>query len=194
LAAHKAESTQLETIRAAAEKWAGAIATIIGLFAISGIVKGPDDFAKVAVPWQFGVPIAWASAVTLGAVATVLAARAAYGLPQEAWLVGSVWVRERAIATKTAATWLYAAIGCALASFISFALAVGILWFAPRSTPLASLTLVTTSSTLVCGQLKSITMSEMTIADQMSGHDVTTSSSDVRIILSVTSCPAVSRP
>jgi hypothetical protein len=59
---------------------------------------------------------------------------------------------------------------------------------------LASLTLVTTSSTLVCGQLKSITMSEMTIADQMSGHDVTTSSSDVRIILSVTSCPAVSRP
>ena len=190
-AARNAEATQLETVRAAAEKWAGAIATIIGLFALSGIIKGPDDFAKVAMPWQIAIPIALTLAVGCGLTATLFAARAAYGLPKEIVAIGPIWTEERLRATKTAAKFLYAAIGGAVASFAAFAFAVGVLWFAPRAASPTSMTLLTTSTTLVCGQVKSVTMAQITIADVVTGGDVTTEAGAIRFMTAVSSCPVL---
>jgi hypothetical protein len=42
--------------------------------------------------------------------------------------------------------------------------------------------------------LKAITTSATTIADTISGHDVTTQSGDIRLILTVSSCPSLSAP
>jgi hypothetical protein len=192
VAAQVAATNQLPNVRAAAEKWAGAIGTIVGLFTLSGLVKGPDDFAKVNAAWQPVIPVLLGLAVALGLIATLLAARAAYGWPKRSWLVGSLYMQDQRSAAITAARSLIVAIVSAVLSFALFATAVGIIWFAPRAAPQTSLSLVTTSTTVVCGELRSIDKSGITISDMVTGHDVTIPSGAVQLVEQVTACPVVS--
>lgn len=192
-AAQDAAGSQLTSVRGAAEKWAGAIGTLIGLFTLSGLVKGPDDFAKVNPAWQPAIPVLLGVAVVAGLLATLLAARAAYGLPKVAWLTGSLYAEDQTSAAATSARRLLMAIVAGVVSFALMAASVGIIWFAPRAASSASLSLLTTSTMVACGELKSLGRSDITIADLTTGHEVTIPSGSVQLIERVATCPVTTQ-
>jgi hypothetical protein len=91
--AEKLSFDALPNIRSSAEKWAGTIATVLAIFGIVTLVKGPSDVTKVKGSWWFAANETWvimllAFAVGLAVLATVRAARAAYGTPGEFYFVG----------------------------------------------------------------------------------------------------------
>lgn len=190
LAAEKAADNALASIRGGAEKWQAVIATILGLFAVSGLVKGPDDFAKVDPAWQSLIPLLLAAAVLFGLGATYLAARAAFGLPRLVWSFGNDYASARRAEESNAATSLNRAIIGALVAFLCFASVVGILWFAPRAPKDAKLSMITTRTQLACGEIKGAVPGALKVADRLSGGDVTIQPGDILVLQPVSSCPA----
>lgn len=187
-AADNAAAEALSALRASAEKWQAAIGTILGLFAISGLIKGPDDLAKVDPAWLPAIAMLLAVGVALGLAATVLAARAAYGYPVWSWSIGDAYVADRRQALTGTASSLRRAIGSAILAFVAFFLAVGILWFGPRATG-ATYTLATTQTRIVCGKLVAVTPADITIDDKLTGDQVVLAAAEILVMQSTASCP-----
>lgn len=188
-AAEAASSDSLKQLRDGAAKWETAIATVLGLFAISGLIKGPDDFAKVAADWRYLIPWFLGAAVALGLLATFLAAQAAHGLPRRRWAIGEDYFTRRDRSELSTATNLNRAIGAAFLSFALFTIVVGILWFAPRATPSVDLSLLTTADQIVCGEIKGITTTSITVADELTAADVTVALPDLLGLRPASKCP-----
>jgi MFS family permease len=191
LDADKAVAGALKNVRSAAQKWQAVVGTILGLFAISGFIKGPADFLAVDPAWRWSIPWLLAIAVAAGLVATLLAAWAAIGLPHWRWIAGETLAESRHKAMRTATDSLIGAIVMAVVAYLLFAIAVGLLWFAPRAGN-ASVTLITTRTRVVCGQISSLTQKGVTIADQLSGADVTVRLADIQVVQTTSICPTVS--
>jgi hypothetical protein len=184
-----AATKSLEVVRSSAEKWQTAIASLLGLFTLSGLIKGPDDFAKVDERWQPAIPAFLALAAFSGVLALLLAARAAHGLPQRNWSIGEAYLHARQDAARTAATALWTAINLGLLSFACLATIVGILWFAPRAAPTAKSTLLATDQVIACGPLSAAPGGGLLVRDQLTGSDVRISASELRVVQQVAACP-----
>jgi|GEM_PF-1067109 hypothetical protein len=190
LTAEKAHDQALPIIRATAEKWQAAIAGILGLFTLSGFIKGPSDFAAVDRSWQPFIPALLLAAAATGGFAMWLAACAAYSPPHWRLRTGKDYAHRQVRSTAAFAADLRLGIVLALVSWACLAATVAVLWFAPRApTPAASLELLTTPTRLVCGVLESVNGTGVTIADRISGSDVMTSLSDIRLMQSTSVCP-----
>jgi hypothetical protein len=42
----------LDRVRSTAEKWAGSISAILGIFGVAAVIEGPDDFSKIEEPYS----------------------------------------------------------------------------------------------------------------------------------------------
>lgn len=188
LAAESAASTQLKAVRTSAEKWAGAVGTLLGLFAITGFVKGPEDLMSLDPTWRPGFLVLIALGLLLGLVATLLAARAAYGWPAQAPLTGLLYEQWQASAARTSARCLVTAVVSAVSGYLLLVAAVGLLWFGPRAQS-PTLTLVVTQSSLVCGRLASLEVTGLSILDPLTGIKTAIPYSDLRVIETVSACP-----
>jgi hypothetical protein len=190
LTAEKAYDDALPAIRATAEKWQAAIAGTLGLFTLSGLIKGPSDFAAVDAFWQPLIPALLLAAAASGGFAMWLAAAAAYSPPVWKLRTGKDYAVRQVRSTAAFAADLRVGIALALVSWACLAATVGVLWFAPRArTPAASLELLTTPTRVVCGELKAVTAMGVTIADQLSSSDVVTPLSDIRLMQTTSVCP-----
>lgn len=187
-AADSASSKSLESVRESAGKWQTTITTMIGLFALSGFVKGPDDFAKVASSWQWGIPWILGLIALTGVSAVLLAGRAANGLPKKGWSDAADYMGRQQTAADDAASALRWAITLAVVAFGLLVLMVGILWFAPRAPAETSNSLVTTRSAVYCGPIAP-SPNGIEVADTLGGSKVDVPAADIIGMQQVRTCP-----
>jgi hypothetical protein len=191
--AEKLEFDSLGNVRAAAEKWTGALATMIGIFSVAAIVKGPSDVAKLDLGWTIVVAAATGAAIASALWATYLGARAAYGFPEKFRFVGTEVRRLYRTQTEKSARDLAGAIHWVMRAIGLLAIALGVLWFAtPKDTAVAaSMLVVQSNGQVVCGALQS-PPDGRTVRIKPTGGDeaMDIRASKIRSVTSVPTCPA----
>jgi len=187
----------LESVRTSASKWTGTIATLLAIFGIVTLVKGPADISKVqgsywGVSLETWVIVLLGLAVALAAAATFLAALAAYGLPHRMRYVGAEVRRRHREAATSSRRWLNFSWPLALASLLALAAAVGVTWLNTPDDPATPVqTIVFTNDGVgACGKLQPIT-DEQSIVVLEKGQKTATSiaAGDVTAIGTLGACP-----
>jgi hypothetical protein len=146
--------TQLDLARRQAETWRNGLTGITALLGAVLVIRGRDDIVDLAVSYQV-IPVAlFGLGLTALVVATLLAIRAASGVPGEEclltgedlerWTQDEVRRVQRAI---RAASMLTVAGACALA------VGTGTAWLAPARTPALPTVRVQSRQGQYCGQL-----------------------------------------
>lgn len=188
----------LESVRGTAAKWAGTIATLLAIFSVVTLVKGPEDVTKVEGSYGWASLETWVIlllgvAVALAAAATFLAALAAYGLPGDFRFVGSEVRRLHRRAATSAAIWLDLSWMLALGAIVSLALGVGITWLnTPDDAAVPSKTIVVTDAGVrACGKLLP-SSGEQTIVILEPGQQEGTPipAADITALGTIAACPA----
>lgn len=128
---------QLDRVRATAEKWRDGLAVLLGLIAVVGVVKGREDVQELDDPARFVVGALILLALACAAAGTVLAARAAFGLPRRHWLTGEADELDELRETQAAdaARDLRLAVVLTLGTLALLAAAVGLTLYAPGAEP-----------------------------------------------------------
>jgi hypothetical protein len=151
----------LPNVRATAEKWAGTIATVLAIFGIVTLVKGPQDVTKVEGSFWLAANETWTIvllgiAVACAVLATLLAASAAYGQPADFRFVGEEVRRLYREEARSAASKLRTSRRLAVAAVIFLAVAVGVTWLnTPQQPATLSKTLVVDKTGIrACGDLQ----------------------------------------
>jgi hypothetical protein len=131
LQAEEMYANRLPATRAAAQKWAAAITSITGVFAIVALVKGPSAIGELLSPWQQIVYGFVSAAIVLALLAIGLAAAAAGGTPRLSHLSGreaQQWEGWQATAAKHQ---LMLSRPLAYAAVLSILAAIIITWTGP---------------------------------------------------------------
>jgi hypothetical protein len=187
----------LDSVRASAAKWTGTIATLLAIFGVVSLVKGPSDITKVSgsfasVGNETWVIIVLGVAVALAAAATFLSALAAYGLPTRMRYVGAEVRRKHREAAESSRKRLNWSWLLALGALIALALAVGVTWLKTPDDPATpSRTIVFTDGGVgACGKLQAAT-SPGTVSILEKGQKTATliDVRDVTAIGTLASCP-----
>ncbi len=194
--------TALASIRAMAEKWAGTIATLLAIFGIVTLVKGPDDLSKVTGSWGWSiVPNAaietWiilllGLTVALAATATVLAASAAYGMPRHFRFVGEAVRRLYRDEAAAAARRLYWARSTAITAVITLSIAIGLTWLNTPDQPATptKVLVLDNDGIRACGDLQTSTSKDQ-LAVLEKGKKLATpiNTADITAIATIATCP-----
>jgi hypothetical protein len=196
----------LKTVRASAAKWTGTVATLLAIFGIVTLVKGPADVSKVRGTWHWHlygwhwfdmsvetqVFILLGLAVALAAFATLAAALAAYGLPRRTRFVGAEVRRQHRQEVRRSRRWLNASWMSTLLSLIALAGAVGLTWiYTPDDSTAPSQTIIfTNDGVAACGKLQPST-NKKTLVVLEKGKPTATpvDASEVTALGTLGSCP-----
>lgn len=189
--------TALASVRSVAEKWTGTIASLLAIFSIVTLVKGPSDLAKVegsfaGVSLETWVIALLGVAVLLGAAATVLAAMAAYGLPRDFRFVGAEVRKLHREEATTASRNLEDSRYFAVASVVVLAVAVGVAWLnaSEDATSPAKTVVIDGDGIAACGQLMPSTQSgQLAIVEKGKENATPVPLDDVRAIGAISACP-----
>jgi hypothetical protein len=155
--AHRLEEFQaksLSDIHAAAEKWAGTISSLVGIFGIAGLIKGRDEIDKLSENTKLAVAILVGIALLLAFIAIYKAAKAAQGVTSEVTTVAEF--REKyEQAAKDAANNLNWSRRLVIPATLSLAVAVGVTWFGPAkdAEEKAAVVVVAKGGAASCGNL-----------------------------------------
>lgn len=180
------EKNALPNARAVAEKWAGSITALLGIFGIAGFIKGRDDVADLTPHTRAAVAVLLAVALASGVAAVFLASLAAQGGVKRLQLPTARRLREWSNERVGAIAWQLAASRLlSLLAVTSFALAVGFIWFGHRAT-VATLRVTPTHGKPVCGELKSSRGGTITL--KVTGRKKTYLLTALRTIEAVRSC------
>ncbi|WP_406393688.1 hypothetical protein OG806_24715 [Streptomyces sp. NBC_00882] len=157
-AVQEVTATEESTLRSSAEKWIAAVTALVGLFGLAGVVVGKDAFTGLSA-WARGFA-GGAALVAAGcaAAAIVWAYKAAYGWPKIVDLGNDQlltrWFSSRRTHLQTAVGQLRKGVMWALISLGALLVAIGCIWFWPRSSPDGPLVEVTRrDDSKVCGTL-----------------------------------------
>jgi hypothetical protein len=168
--AEEFEFNALANIRKSAEKWAGAVASLLGIFSIVTLVKGPEDITKAEGSfrgWSYEtwIGLLLIGAVLLAAMATYMAAKAAYGFPVKIRATGDEIRREMESEAKKAASGLKWSTRLALGAVGLLTAAIAWTWASTPAEPtVPSKVLVTGPQGVVaCGTLQPSTGDELLI-------------------------------
>jgi hypothetical protein len=152
--ARQLEHGQLDAVRKQAEAWRNGLTGVTALIGAVLVVKGKDDFTRLATPYAILVPILLGLALLALVIATTGALRAAAGVPKDnflingetlkAWTEGEIEDAERAIQLARVLT----AAGVLL--ILSSAL---LTWFAPATSTDTPLVRVDVAGQRICGRL-----------------------------------------
>jgi hypothetical protein len=152
--ATKLRREALTNIRATAEKWTGAIGSLLGIFGIVVLVKGPDDIAKLSSDWmRYSSAALIGVAVIFAFLATLSSAFAAYGFPRQMIIEGTTLRSiHRQLAMKSAVL-LYASLALVFMSLVSLGVAIGFSWLGDRQTESTGTKILalTSSREVFCG-------------------------------------------
>ena len=152
----------LASIRGSAEKWGASIGTLLGLFAVVALVKGPSDISEVeGTLWGWGHrtwTITWVIVALAAAVfATAAAAYAAQGTPKKIRFVGERLRKAERQGAKHAAWAMLGSRICALLAVAALATSVVWVWLTtpdkPEPTVGVRVNLVGADDRFVCGTL-----------------------------------------
>jgi hypothetical protein len=145
----------LPRVRGIAEKWAGSVAALLGVFGIASFVKGRDDLKGLEHDWEVAVGVSLGIAVASAVVAILFASLAAQGGVSVLDLPTGRRIQEWSAKQIERASWQLAVSRlCSVAAVIFVAVAVGIVWYAPReSVEPGSLRIVLITGESVCGTL-----------------------------------------
>lgn len=198
----------LAGIRTSAEKWAATVASILAIFSVVALIKGPEDITKVQddlgvrgwlMPDRFEFDISFehmavffvAVAIGFAILATTSAAVAAYGLPKDFRFTGEKvreLYREEA---KEAALQLWRARWSAVFAVVFLGLAVGITWLATpdKSEPGSSVLVVRTVGRPVCGALQASRRGTVQILEKGSKEPRAVDVDEVVAMTAVAACP-----
>lgn len=145
---------ELSRLRSVAEKWAGSITALLGVFGIAALVSGPKDLTKLSGAYPAAIGISLAVAIICGLVAMGLALAAAQGTPEEVQVPTGErvrkWTRQEVQTGRqrlSASRWLM------LPSLLAVGLATGLLWYAPTSSAGETM-IVTSSGGVYCGDVQ----------------------------------------
>lgn len=153
--AYELRTSQLGTIRGAAEKWRTGLAGMTTLLSVVAVLKAPD-LGVVSAPWRsIVVVLALGGLITL-LVGTGCAMRAAFGLPGKRIPLLPERVRDWDRAeVASSVRFLYGSQVSFVIGLALILLAIGLAFFA-QSIP-APTVRVTTTSGVVCGRLGTAT-------------------------------------
>ncbi|MDT5093468.1 MAG: hypothetical protein QOH60_2831 [Mycobacterium sp.] len=155
--AEQDSATQEQKVRAAAEKWVGAVTALLGLFGLSGIAFGKDVFASLGTGPRCVMAVALVVSVLAAALAVLRIYRAAYGWPHidDVSKVSSLmkWYRQRHNAPVKAAESLQWGVYLALTSVVALCVAAGAAIWSGANPPTALVNVTRTDDSRVCGNL-----------------------------------------
>ncbi len=153
--AAKYRTEELTNLRARAEKWATAMASLIALVSVSTIVTGRDALGKVAPDWRLGLVVAALVSVLSAAAAIYFGARAAQGEPEVFWATGRVLQEKSRIWAANVIRDLKRARVAAIGALLAAALAATGLVFAPAAPPASAgnVLIVQRGGAVSCGKL-----------------------------------------
>lgn len=154
-AAEKANLEALPRLRGTAEKWAGSISALLGLFGVAAVVSGPDQFSDLKEPYATEVAVGILIAAALAVTATVLALLAAQGSPTtlklltgerfRRWSESEFNVGRRRLAVSR---WL------TLTALAVLAVSIALAWFGPmKETASSPNVLVISPQGAACGRV-----------------------------------------
>jgi len=149
--AQTADLDALAGIQSTAEKWAGSITALTGVFGIIAFVKTPSDVSVLAQSAQHLLFALLLIALVLDAIAIWLAALAAQGSPRKVWNNAADYKRWSRDEAGNAARNLKRSRRFALITLVLLFLSAGVLWSGQPAGPSSAL-LVTESGSVVCGQ------------------------------------------
>jgi len=159
------DRSQLALVRATAEKWRNGLAALLALITAVGVVKGKGTVEDLAQPAKIAVGILMLLALITAAAGTLLAMKAAFGLPARRRLTGAAdeldVLRDRQV--LDAAHGLRWAIALTLVALALLAGAVGVNFYGPPADkPKQNLRVTTDSAGDVCGTVRSSTPGSVT--------------------------------
>jgi hypothetical protein len=159
-AARDAGLGQVNDVRAAAEKWIGGVTAIFSLFGLAGVTLTQNAVSNLAITWKLLFALTVLAAIMLAGLAVFRIYQAAYGWPTirlfDSDLMLIRWYRDQQKAGLIRAEHLKVGVRAAGGCLAGLVVAVGLLWFAPRSaTPLTQVTL--SNGSVVCGTLLPVT-------------------------------------
>lgn len=182
----------LDNTRAAAGKWAPTITAITGAFGGFALIRGRADLTSVTHGWEIAVGVLVAAAAYLAIRSIMLAALAAEGTPSSV-TVSAKSIRSYFDHAVDVAQWqLLASRIAAVLAVVVLGGAVGIVWFAPESTPKPPLYHVTVADGhIYCGAVavNSDGTLKVTAPDGKTVVRAALTSSDVRAVVSTSACP-----
>lgn len=152
--ADKLRFEQLDVARRQAESWRTGLAGLTTLLGTVLVIKGRDNVSALALPYRW-VVVALLGAALAGLVgATLVALRAAYGVPSERCLLTGEdlreWTRQEVARIQAALT---RAGRLTLAGVGLVAIAVGFSWLSPVAASDSPLVVVESGSGRFCGTL-----------------------------------------
>jgi len=160
-----AASTQLTSLRSAAEKWIAGVTALFGLFGLAGVAFTRSTVTGLSIWWRGGIGIAAAVSVALAGLAVFLSYRAAYGWPVTRSIQDNDalrdWYAAQQAAPRVQAEFLRNGVRAAAGALGVLAVTVGLLWFAPQAAPAGPLVQATlTDGSRVCGTLLAVAASD----------------------------------
>ncbi|MDX3535482.1 hypothetical protein PV721_14120 [Streptomyces sp. MB09-01] len=194
-AVQEVTATEEATLRSSAEKWIAAVTALLGLFGLAGVVVGKDAFVGMSTEARVVAGIFSLVAIAGAAGALVLAYKAAYGWPVEVNLGNdhllTTWFINRRERLKEAARQLRCAVVWALCSLGALVVALGCIWFWPRSSPAGPLVEVTRGNdSKVCGTLLDSKIDHELRMRLPNGEVELFGAPDMRWVKNVGSCPS----
>ena len=161
------DRTQLDRIRATAEKWRNGLVVLTGLITTVGVVKGRDSLEDLSSSAQVVLGILMLLALVCAAVGALLAMLAAFGLPTLYRLTGDALefsrIREEQTTQASRNLRLAVVFSCLTLLFLASASAVNFYGpLAAASLP-PMLQVSTPQSGTVCGELVSSSAGRVTI-------------------------------
>ncbi|WP_405535198.1 hypothetical protein OG787_12145 [Streptomyces sp. NBC_00075] len=186
-------ATEEGTVRSSAENWIAAVTALLGLFGLAGVLMGKDAFTGLSGWARLVGGVSTAAAVGGAAFAVVSAYKAAYGWPVEVDLGNdhllTTWFHNRRERLKQAASQLGHAVVLALCSLGALTVAIGCIWFWPRSGPKEALVEVTRGNDAkVCGTLLSSKTDRELRIRRPNGDVETFGAADLRSVKTVGNC------
>jgi hypothetical protein len=192
LRAQQLELDQLTRIQQHAEQWRNGLTALTALFAVVSIAKGRQTFGDLTDTGRFWAILLLAVAFLLLVAGSLLAMRAAFGVPSTIWLTGENLARWEADEARRAQTTLTAAKVTFIAGVACVAIATGITWIDKKPTAAASMAVRTAAKDPVCGELLDGNGTRLRIAvkDAVGKRTEEIQLTDVEQLAIVKSCPS----
>ncbi|MEU3049026.1 hypothetical protein ABZ705_21390 [Streptomyces sp. NPDC006984] len=182
------------SVRAAGEKWLGAVTAIIGLFGLAGVVTGKDAFTDLPNTARFGAGVAALLALVAAVLAIFFSYRAAYGWPVLVSLGDDMevsdWYRRYQSKLEKAPGRLKWGVICALIALGLLSVVAGCVWFWPRETSAPQVRVELMDESQVCGTLVSSTGRAQLRVRRPDGAVETVVASAIKSVVPASSCPA----
>jgi len=154
--AHDLEFNALPKIQATAERWAGTIGALTGVFSIAAFIKGPEDIGTYPVPARIALGLFVAIALIAAFIAMYQAALAAQGTIERVYNDPASIREAYRLGAERAGNRLQCSRWCAIVAVAALAIATGITWYTPVERADAGhpiLLVVQRSGTVACGAL-----------------------------------------